>query len=1176
MKKFNTKKSILEKGGMMVEALAMLGLMAVVTPTMYKKSAERTLEVEDINTATTVRTYMSAANALMSSNYVTIISDMEETGQDVKVIDIAGGELDAFLPYNFQVDHALYEYDTPKISIVRNGTNLTAFALFPAKGGEDDGIGQERTARIASLIGANGGYVRGPNNARGVGGIWTLSGADYSNVFPSDNSPVYSLVASTSNAVNGSTMGNADLDNSKYLQRTYEGDEEKWRNTMRTDLYMGGYNDGDEHPIDTPEGAPRHSIRSVDSMIIGAETLPSGVNNVGLYISKDVANKNTILGGTLSAAAEEFFVGDGNLKFAKKSGSKVLKNDGGYLFQVTSSGNLAQYGNISLAEGFASDTYNGEINIGVGSDANKDFALKATHTQGGATDLSLIRDNMFKMNTVGDETVKTSVENSATAANIVMMNGGYKKLNKGASKVALPEISYNNAQAFPIIMGANTRVKGLLAADQVDTQALRTATLKTGSEKVDDQYQWLNVDKDGVKIYGTNRRNDGSAKIAMDVYNRGFQMRAGGDGTDDDMDPNAATLSVVNYGDNYSNAIEATATDIKLRAKTDGGRVQIGNNLLTERIYGREFDFDAVADNYSEFRVRIGQNGNLDLDGANFNVFNKSGNSVIAIAGNDKYSDTGYVDTMVNGPRDDAHYDMAVHGKTVFTEQGDAPYKYMAIGRHDKDAGVNINNSSSSGNKDAKAVYIDLSQQPATHKFDTAYNDETNEFQENGKVMDPGTVYIRKGMVSIMPQKPSSDVGGSGILHAKTANGTIQASRFVANNMDKSGNYVEVPNMFSGSTYTDYNGDNQNRYDTYMVNPAYTSVMHDIKLTTRGGARLSDVLPDFITKGIYIASNTNDDNLDKFEFKFDGSVIKVGGKTPSLNGSDWASPYTGSVPTPQCPPGYGRVVTVNPLSMHMAQAGNVVKTSQTNGSKYMVEEALMATPEVATAMKTSDNDWKNKILPQYRQLTVGDTYSDGGYRGRFTFSGYSDDFVVDDMKNFTAKAKTNDGTPIRYVLTAESANNTLKPFVFQQNTWLKSLVVPVCKTKSTVYGSDCGSDYTRAWAVLVGYIYDRSIYDQYLSTSGTKVVDKSNRLAWNVFPVEKYSLEATVTTFCYFNRNNDALEVSSKPYDDSTYDKYVDKYHPLNRISSNFRKDGWDSKYLNRLNDPNLKYNEVW
>ena len=43
MKRRNINKTIMQRGGLMIEALAMLGLIAVVTPTMYKKSAERTM-----------------------------------------------------------------------------------------------------------------------------------------------------------------------------------------------------------------------------------------------------------------------------------------------------------------------------------------------------------------------------------------------------------------------------------------------------------------------------------------------------------------------------------------------------------------------------------------------------------------------------------------------------------------------------------------------------------------------------------------------------------------------------------------------------------------------------------------------------------------------------------------------------------------------------------------------------------------------------------------------------------------------------------------------------------------------------------------------------------------------------------------------------------------------------
>ena len=45
-----------EKGSMMVEALAMLGLISMVTPVLYKKAAERTAELQDISAASQVRT----------------------------------------------------------------------------------------------------------------------------------------------------------------------------------------------------------------------------------------------------------------------------------------------------------------------------------------------------------------------------------------------------------------------------------------------------------------------------------------------------------------------------------------------------------------------------------------------------------------------------------------------------------------------------------------------------------------------------------------------------------------------------------------------------------------------------------------------------------------------------------------------------------------------------------------------------------------------------------------------------------------------------------------------------------------------------------------------------------------------------------------------------------------
>ena len=53
MKKILNK--INETGTLLVEALAMLGLISMVTPVLYKKASERTVELQDINASSQLR-----------------------------------------------------------------------------------------------------------------------------------------------------------------------------------------------------------------------------------------------------------------------------------------------------------------------------------------------------------------------------------------------------------------------------------------------------------------------------------------------------------------------------------------------------------------------------------------------------------------------------------------------------------------------------------------------------------------------------------------------------------------------------------------------------------------------------------------------------------------------------------------------------------------------------------------------------------------------------------------------------------------------------------------------------------------------------------------------------------------------------------------------------------------
>ena len=78
----------------------------------------------------------------------------------------------------------------------------------------------------------------------------------------------------------------------------------------------------------------------------------------------------------------------------------------------------------------------------------------------------------------------------------------------------------------------------------------------------------------------------------------------------------------------------------------------------------------------------------------------------------------------------------------------------------------------------------------------------------------------------------------------------FNAASMFDNNPASGNASVTIP----GRGYQDHT--NEARYNRFRVDPAFVSVMNDIKLTSRGGARLSDALPNYILKGIYLMSNT--------------------------------------------------------------------------------------------------------------------------------------------------------------------------------------------------------------------------------------------------------------------------------------------------------------------------------
>ncbi len=1268
MKRRNFNKSILQQGGLMIEALAMLGLIAVVTPTMYKKSAERTMEVEDINTAATIRTITAAANDYVSANYSTILGDMVKNGEHERKLDPK--DLGAYLPYGFDIGKSLYNYDGEHIQLSvsrpEGSNNLTTLMLFPAKLNEENGIGQERTSRIAALIGSSGGYVTDSNKARGIGGIWELSGDHYTKNFSSANK--YSIVTVSADTISASA-GN-EMDYSKYLQRGKDPDDtnSQWKNTMRTDLYMGGPEGSSEDVYREATGP--WSIRNINSLIVGANT-SGGVDGegndladaggYGLYVAPGAANPNAYIHGSVEAGNGQLNADENNLKY----GNAGTDEDGNSLFgfNVDTEGTITNLKNLNLANLWG--RWN-NIQIGALDDDDDDrwFVIKAD-----ANPNSSDEGNLYLLGDVAEFHNRDTNDNNNDL--VVLADWNWDNFRTDGNGNAIPEINYNNSPIFPIRMGSNTKVDSLLAAGQIDAQKLRLATLEAGSENIDDENKWLKVDKNGVKIQALSGDLDeggGGTYASYDSTN--IFLRTGDESegfysdlsSDHDVQLNLRMEKNSNPSGLQHNIAELYAdyTDIRgkdmarisgkgtiiqatsklpstwgdesdditdLRDTVDPNTLLLRNDGMQMQMSRETFQDDTSQSNNdvtnaeTVFSPRNSTSANtrtsfrdmhVDLKDSNFKIVSNNKNIFSVRGNNDEEKFFSYINNdlftrdvknVTDVKKNIANnYDIALHGNVVI-----APPSYnnvpaysatnyhanVSIGTLNKQAGINIldntytyNDATGFTENETWGINDD---QHNIIIIDQGVDHNTNNNNDDN-IVDPGTVYIRKGYVEVHGED-TANTSGYSYNDAYKGKGVLVASRLVANNPTSGAYGATVPQLVTTTELQSYEnkGTSVQRYDTYMVNPAYTSVMHDIKLTTRGGARLSDILPDFINKGIYVVNNTflevANDTLNYKQwpttYNKDGIIITTYDDKKNTSkdttyaalgksidfGKTWASPFMGVVPAPQCPPGYGRVITLTPASFETGISGSLQVDDQ--GRYYVLPE------------KVQDDQYALTVRgqrPKYETVAIE------------SVSGSMNVSINNSALNLSnAQANVSELSGIstaKYVLASnelkikksdsdkETLVDPITPLTVQQSTWLKSGV-----QKLTSDGSDTG--YVQGWATTMGFLYKNALYMPLLDSKA-----ESNKFSWNIFPVMPYTLEGYATVYCYFDRTNLYMGRGEKKYNtgggdvDPNYESYIDKLNYMSNPSGSTMPDSAnkaaDEKYRNRLNDPNMKYDEVW
>ena len=1120
---------ISQAGSMMVEAMAMLALISLVTPTLYKKSAERTTELQDINTATHLRTLMKAADSYVSANYEELLDGMADGA--TKPIDISteDGQIAAgihdYFPYGYEFG-AVKNFEGPKLVLKRQGMSITSFVELPKK----TDIGDMRAARIASMIGSNGGYVDADGNAQGVGGVWSLDSSELNSLGLSGTKG--SIVVASSDAINSATSG--ALENEKYLQRTeVESDDQLWRNTMVTDLYMGGVTGVDN----------MHKILGVEQLILGSTDW--GAYDADLVLSGENSEGSAWMAGTLSALSDSFTVsgttdapemafgmededflyinnteatifgteGDTGLTLHKGTGemetnyattisntldvtgsTKVASGDTNTTFQVGPDG-----GSYITAEANLVRLMNGEVEVSRGADGGNsttNIKTATTNITSNATNIS------------GDTTIGTIINTD--------MTGG-----RGGQVVTNPKLS---VQGSAFVHG------NLEVGDTLHAKNFNTLTLHAGGTDFNDQdKRWLHATDAGVSVTNPNNHTDPILQINYtETQMFGPTGSNGGHSTAVILGDTDAQMRGVDwvglYTEDAAGTVEFQDGSLVLTGKMGGER---GNTV--------DFHADTTTVNDGVFRV-TGTTG--------------SGDDAVT-------TETVYVDPAGDGNVKIDSGELTIDSNPLFrvlpNRESSTP---QAIAEVDEESfRISTLNGTASGGDALSAdqiLYVD------------ALNYDPKD-EGDRELTNDASVYIRRGAIEMeIPDEGNNYAADSGI-------GYIEANRFVSNATYN--NSLAEPGYANDTTANYYSGgDAQVAYDRYMVNPAYTSVMHDIKLTTRGGARLSDILPDFINKGIYVVNNSYRDtgiDLSSITVGLDNNqLVPTGGGTFDDNASgtlsgaaQWGSPFMGVVPAPQCPPGYARVITITPAGFQMAQAGPI--TRQAHDVKDNYNDGRFVVDEYTEINKLGRID--------------GSIGSDQTVTGaQYTTTTFRDEMGAEHQIYYLGHAAEP-------TLTINGDPYSPQPLYFQQSTWLRSKVQPQAIGQAgscnDSYGSGegCGENFA-GWSAIMGFVYPDSFYGDLIDKIGTAGEDENGLVYWNIFPVRRNTLEAYATVYCYFDRTN--------IYGSGNNPLYVDQYDQLNNYRSSHSKygggtinngsSGDNSDYLERLDDPALKYIDPW
>ena len=1017
----NILKKNNQKGSLMVEALALLGLITMVTPILYKKAAERTTELQDINVATQMRMISSAVDDFLKDNY----KEVGERYPDAvfSLTEADRETLEKYLPKGFDLTQSRL-FNEFQIQIRRqevedrkgNMHNIyTSAVLAPTT--ED--LTRMRAAKIASMIGSSGGVYRG-GMLQGVQGSWTADAVeDYG--FTVDGVRDESLAVISTKAI---SSAKGDVSSDDVLFRIDTGDEGD--NTMQAALLMDG-----------------NEIRGLTNLI-ASSTGGSGAAANEIVIGR----KN---GDIVQQIADLFVTGKVNIKESLTVDGETTLNNG---LTVTAGDTNLQNTNIA-----------GNLNVD-GETTLKNTSIDGTLSVSGDTNLHNTNID-GNLNVSGDTTLNNLNVSGDTTLNNLTVNG--------------PATFNEN-----VTMNKDLTVAGdaLFEGDVTIENDLYVEGDIIVPDNKGVMGDWLYA-KSGIKVGGKNADGRTSPGNYFTVDSGGTNVKQGTFNVRDKLYVNNSKLSYGGEPDTAGNKINVSAT----------GTAFLGYkyNPTLAATENKQGFYSALASNYMSLRRGSGVSGTDIYQNAgstyirSFDADNLKRSEIYTGSGGGIYLTSN--EDNEGSVRPATKLTLNNYG-TVLNSYKDGSAKSLAI----DETGLAVFDASRSLSSTIRSV------KPI---------DDAN---TTGSILQTGAKVAigRQGIVEVASPTAADNKGGY-----------FKGRRLVS---DK--NTYPTDNAFHGYDAGGTAVADAKKYDYYQVNPAYTSVMNDIKLATRGGARLSDILPDYINKGIYVVDNTYKNSaVSQWEGKWLGSPAECK-SGDAIDNTCIASPWMGYVPAPQCPKNYAKVITLNPIRWRMSEVYTIFDTAS-----WPVAQAA------------------------YRTLIGGDDFKK---------------YFIQPTDPRHAEFKLSDGGGEAHTHTPQEG----RPMTFQTNTWLNTTVSPLyggtdCHGKSDVTNCPTTGDPVDfiGWHAIMGFIYRPTQYNTLLKELGAENVDANTSVYWNLFPVYAGDMAAVANVYCYFERNT-ATAGTSWRWGDPVY-----KYDQLNAYKQGFTK---DANWSSAVNDPELGYTDAW